>query len=99
MIIFTFGMLGYMVHLLGSWAQYCKTQKPVRLWEYIAQDWAGWVSATVGAVVVVALTLDVSALAQSVGLSPKLLATLLGYVGSSILAKLSNTFGLGTGDR
>lgn len=96
--IFLFGMLGYLVHFTSSWAEYCKTVRPLNVLAYWQQDVSGWTSATLGSVVIVLVTVDVG---QTLPLqvSPRLLSVLLGYTGSSVLAKLSGTFGIATGER
>src|SRR4051812_46141695 len=98
MTIFIFGALGYLVHVLTSWADYCRTKGAVSLSVYLRQDCPGWIASSVGTIVVLLVTLDVSPLLP-VHVGGHLLSVLLGYTGSSVLAKLSGIAGLGTGER
>jgi len=98
MTIFIFGMLGYLVHLLSSWADYCRTTARVHLTTYIQLDLAGWIAATAGTAVVLLVTIDIDPLLPF-HVGKHLLPVLLGYTGSSVLAKLASIVGLGTGER
>lgn len=84
---------GLLLHFLGRFGEYLKTQGKIAPMAYLAQDVPGWLSAIIGAVVCMALLPDLPGL---LGLGPvvatgglmKTLSLTAGYMGSSIAAKV-----------
>jgi hypothetical protein len=96
--IFVFGTLGFATHVLGTWADYCKQYAKVGLWTYVQLDPPSWIASLVGTAVVLSVSQEVDPFLP-IHAAPEVLSVLLGYTGSSVLAKLSGILGFGTGDR
>lgn len=86
---------GFALHFLGRYGEYLRQNGKISPLAYVLQDPAGWAAAMIGTVVALVALPELGPLLGLKGEATPLTSLMIGYMGSSLSAKLP---GLATGN-